>query len=342
MRFSIIVPVYNVEKYIKKCLDSLINQTFSDFQIVVVDDQSPDNSMEIVESFANQYPEKFKIIHQENKGLGGARNTGVSAAEGDYLLFVDSDDYLQKNSLEILHNHLNEYPCDIVEFNYLEVSEDGKPLRKVSLCDSQEVCVSPPEKAKLFLEPPIACNKAYRREFYTKCDVRFPEKTLYEDFVTRILIAKAENILRITDYLYNYVQRAGSIMHNNVSPRVLDIIKVAESVYDVFEKENLMKDYFLFLEAGLIASLVHIASDVIDRNKTSPYYKNIVDYAVEKLPDYRENPYISNEIKKKLICLEKGDFAGYRKADKIIKIKLALLQSPLVRRINNLRKHIIK
>lgn len=338
MKFSIIVPVYNVENYIKKCLDSIVNQTFEDYEVVVVDDQTPDNSMQIVQEFADKFPDKFNIIHQENKGLGGARNTGVSAAKGDYLIFVDSDDYIEPDMLLILNNHLCENPCDILEFNYREVSPSGKELRKQTISDNVKVFTKLQDKATLFLGPPIACNKVFGREFFIESRVLFPEKTLYEDAVTRILIAKAKCVVRCSEYLYNYVQHKGSIMNSQVSERVLDIVKVAESVYQTFLDEKLIEDYKEALEAALITSLLRIISDVVRQNPKHIIRQQITDYTVNKFPNFQKNQYLTEDAKKKLVCLVNGDISGYKKYDKIMKIKAFLLQSSLFRTLNNLRK----
>lgn len=338
MKFSIILPVYNVEKYIKKCLESIVAQTYTDYEVVVVDDQTPDNSMQIVEAFAEAYPERFNIIHQQNKGLGGARNTGVLASKGEYLLFVDSDDYIQKNTLEVLSKYVENNQYDLLEFNYFEVSPSGKVLRLQTMYDKACAVTSKEDKAQILLGSPIACNKVFRREFFINSGVLFPEKTLYEDAITRILIAKAKSIMCCTEYLYNYVQHEGSIMNSNVSERTLDITKVVDQVYDVFLRDDMLNDYGDALKATLISSLLCIIDGVYMRNPNHPILKRIVEYTVNKFTDYSQNPYLTQDIKNKLNCLLRNDFAGYEKCKKIMKIKSFILSFPLLRKLNNLRK----
>ena len=114
MRFSIIIPVYNVEKYIEKCMASVMGQSFTDYEVIVVDDESPDNSMAVVERYAEEYPGKIRMIRQKNTRQGGARNHGVRYAKGDYLLFVDSDDYVHPDMLKTVDERLKQQPCDIL------------------------------------------------------------------------------------------------------------------------------------------------------------------------------------------------------------------------------------
>lgn len=114
MKLSIIVPVYKVEKYIRRCLDSIINQTFTDFELILVDDGSPDTSGEICEGYAKK-DERIRVIHQENKGLSGARNTGVEVSKGEYIGFVDSDDWIELEMYEKLITAAEKYGADIVK-----------------------------------------------------------------------------------------------------------------------------------------------------------------------------------------------------------------------------------
>ena len=120
-KFSIIIPVYNVEKYLKKCLDSVFNQTYKDYEVIVVNDGTKDNSMDIVKDYA------VKVINQKNQGLSAARNAGVKKATGDYLIFLDSDDYWEKGLLKELSKSLKNNP-DLIRFQINEVYEDGKTI----------------------------------------------------------------------------------------------------------------------------------------------------------------------------------------------------------------------
>ena len=128
MRFSVIIPVYNVEKFIGKCLDSVFKQTYSDYEIVAVNDGLTDSSLKILENYQIDNP-KLKIISQKNKGLGGARNTGISNANGEFLILLDSDDYIASNMLETLDYYLSKYKLDILVFDCTQVDLEGNVLK---------------------------------------------------------------------------------------------------------------------------------------------------------------------------------------------------------------------
>ena len=125
-KFSLIIPAYNVEKYIKKCLDSVLNQTYNNYEIIIINDGSTDNTSKILESYKSN--KKIKIINQENKGLSNARNTGVSNAKGDYILFIDSDDFIEKELLEILNKTIKDE--DLVRFQIRILDETNKIIKE--------------------------------------------------------------------------------------------------------------------------------------------------------------------------------------------------------------------
>ena len=123
-KISVIIPVYNVKAYLEKCVESVVNQDFSDYEIILIDDGSSDGSENLCDRLGEKYPE-IKVIHQENKGQGGARNTGIENASGEYLLFVDSDDYIKEDALSFLYKTATENGSDIVSFGMDFVEEDG-------------------------------------------------------------------------------------------------------------------------------------------------------------------------------------------------------------------------
>ena len=125
VKISIVLPVYNVANYLRKCLDSLVNQTFKDFEVICVNDGSTDMSLSILEGYSLT-DSRFKIITQENRGLSGARNTGIKHVRGEYVLFVDSDDWLEDNALEELYNHVKGFNSEITMFKFRYFNEDTK------------------------------------------------------------------------------------------------------------------------------------------------------------------------------------------------------------------------
>jgi len=340
MRFSIIIPVYNVEKYLGKCLESVAKQTFQDFEAIIVDDESPDNSMAVVEQYLQRYPEKFRVIHQKNKGLGGARNTGVQAALGEYLVFLDSDDYIDLNMLFILNQRVSENPCDMLIFNYLEVTENGTELPSPTACHVDTLACSEDEKTGMLLSPPAAWNKIYSRSFYQGCDVKFPEKLLYEDVITRILLLKANVVQLCTARLYYYVQRSNSIMHSKVSNRSLEIMQVVDNVYARLVDDGLYAIYKSVIDVSLICSVLAVVNSVHDQAWDHPIQKLLAEYIVNKFSDFRSNFLISKDQFSQIDLLYNGEFKENCLRSKRSQLKTKLLMLPWISSLNRMRKKI--
>ena len=339
MRFSIVVPVYNVEKYIARCMESLVNQSFQDYEIIVVDDESPDGSMDIVERYREKEPEKIRVIHQKNTRQGGARNHGVELALGEYLLFVDSDDYVSRSMLEIVDRRLKETPCDILAFDCTHVDAQGDPIGE-EICDTLKPGLYDPLKNREVVNiRATPWGKAYKREFYVGSGFRFPEKLLYEDGMSRILFAKASRIRVTEDSLYYYVHRENSSMTQKISEKMLDIVTVAELIRQEFKKAKLYEDFKDPLEVGLIYTLLCIEEIINLQEPDNPMQIQIADYILKTFPDYRSNPCASPEMIRILNCLTAHKFKKYHSRFLLVnRMKERILQNAALRRLNDYRK----
>ena len=228
-KFSIIIPVYNVEKYIDSCLKSVMNQTFKDYEVIVVNDGTKDNSMDIVKKY------DVKVIEQKNQGLSAARNTGVKHAKGDYLIFLDSDDSWNKDLLKELSKSIKNSP-DVVRFQIQETyenSDDVKPFNEQSFEDKNGVEAFKIISSYHFIEN--AWCYAIRRDYYKKNKFTFKVGTIHEDYgLTPLIIIKAEKVNSIEYIGYNYLQRQGSIMSSTAYE------KIQKRVGDMYE-------HYLFL-----------------------------------------------------------------------------------------------
>ena len=236
MKFSIIIPVYNVEQYLEKCLLSVVEQNYHDYEIIIVIDGATDGSQEIAENIKKRYPEKnIQIICQENKGLGGARNTGMQYASGDYWLFVDSDDYLENTYIEYLYRLIKEYDADISCCSLNLVSEDGhiNPSKKKTA--NRPIVFESTEAFKEMLYGNYFSNSAWGKLYKTELfeTVRYPKGKLFEDmFTTYKLINKSRKVAYGSNRLYNYLQRKDSIT-GSVDPfRRLDVIEAEEEMLE--------------------------------------------------------------------------------------------------------------
>lgn len=209
MRFSVIVPVYNVEAYLKTCVDSVIAQTCSDYELILVDDGSTDHSGALCDRLAAKTG--CHVVHQENGGLGAARNTGIATARGDYLVFLDSDDFLSPDALSGLSAEIDRCPADIYSFGF--ITNDGH--QDLTAFRDQLPYHTPltlADHPQLLLTLPNAWCRAVRRQLFLSSGIRFPARVWFEDIRTTMkLFAVADSVVSLPDVWYHYVQREGSI-----------------------------------------------------------------------------------------------------------------------------------
>ena len=222
---SVIVPIYKVEKYLCKCVDSIINQTYNNLEIILVDDGSPDNCPKICDEYAKQ-DSRIKVIHKENGGLSDARNAGMKIAKGEYVSFIDSDDYISDDFIETLYTTMKTENSDIVECDIVKFEDGTTPVVEKENCEINSFST---EKGLLLL---IAenkfhqhvWNKLYKSEIALK--IPFEKGKLNEDeFWTYQIFGQAEKVTKINKLIYFYLQRSGSIMGNKFNIRRLDALE---------------------------------------------------------------------------------------------------------------------
>lgn len=232
---SIIVPVFGVEPFLDECVLSLLRQTYEDLEIILVDDGSPDCCDRICDHYAALDP-RIRVIHKKNGGLSDARNAGLDVACGEYIGFVDSDDYVSSDMFAFLHSLMENTNSDISICGHVKTSHNGKPRlflnhKKVYVMDSQEALA---KMLQLGLYESFAWNKLFRRELFDS--VRFPSGHLHEDlYTTYKAFDKAERIAYCKQVKYFYRQRIGSILHTVYSPKYYDYIQASIEVRDFVE-----------------------------------------------------------------------------------------------------------
>ncbi|WP_285815958.1 glycosyltransferase family 2 protein [Thomasclavelia cocleata] len=213
---SIIIPVYNVEKYLNRCVASVINQTYSNLEIILVDDGSTDSSYDLCKKLKKE-DSRIVVIHKENGGLSEARNTGISVSTGNYIFFLDSDDYIKENTIEVLYETIKKDNTDLVLFDFIKILDTGEVIQDETNIKSYEIVDS-----KTLLNRIIygqywryvpAWNKLYKSDIWS--DLYFPVGKLHEDeYIIHEVFNRCENVSIIPDKLLYYVQRSGSIMSN--------------------------------------------------------------------------------------------------------------------------------
>ena len=305
-KFSVIIPMYNVEDYIEKCILSVLNQTFTDFEIIVVDDGATDKSAQRAEKLAKENPQKIKLIHQENKGLGGARNTGLSHATGDYIWFVDSDDFIKESALEEINAFIKKTGAQMVVFDYCTVDENDNAGDMVYGCDKPDEIFSMEKYPEMLFMPNSACNKVYERSLFEKTSVTFPEREWFEDLSTVIkLYPYIERAGYLNQCLYFYFQRSGSIMYNKNTDRNREIINAVESLIKFYKENNLYDKYKDELEYLAVLHIYVLASvRVIKADHKSKLLDEFKKYIQTTFPSYHENKYVVKMSKKEQLIIK--------------------------------------
>lgn len=232
---SVIVPIYNVEKYLTSCINSILRQTYRNLEILLIDDGSTDGCAAICDEYKEK-DTRIKVIHKKNGGLSSARNAGIDAATGEILSFVDSDDFIEPDMLEMLYRILCTYDADMTVCNFRYVDEKGRKINAYPTTIVQDECLGQIDLwekvlAEYGLFYVVAWNKLYRRYLWT--NLRYPIGKINEDeFVLHGLIQQCKKI-GCTSYIgYSYVQRGGSIMSQKIAN------------FDVFEAWQMRIEYF--------------------------------------------------------------------------------------------------
>ena len=290
---SVIVPVYKVEEYLEKCVQSILAQTERDFELILVDDGSPDRCGALCDSLA-QTDSRIRVIHQENQGLGGARNTGIREARGDWLLLVDSDDWIEPKILEKAMEAGLREEADLVMFAFRTVDEQGRELGVFREDMPKERGITLQEHKEALLTAPCAWNKLYRRSFFQGTGLAYPPRVWYEDLrTTPKLMAKAGRMVFLDEVGYNYLQRQGSIMKSANLERNREILDAFDDLLPWFRKEGLFEAYrreleylavfHVYLTAGVRVALA---------DRKSPLLRELAAYVEERFPGWRQNPYL--------------------------------------------------
>ena len=228
-KVSIIVPVYNIENYIERCIESLINQTECDIEIILVNDGSTDSSGVLCDSYA-KLDSRIRVIHKKNGGLSSARNTGVSIAASEYVQLVDGDDYLRKDAVERLVEVMMKYPSDIIQFQYQEVDDNETPVYRDSDSDIYQAATSRELFEKLYKLGGVgasACTKLFRRELLLR--VPFANVQHEDEMWCTQAFQDSLTVTYIPDVLYFYVMRESSIIHSKFNYKKLDIFKIIDA-----------------------------------------------------------------------------------------------------------------
>lgn len=321
IKVSVIIPVYNVEEYIDKCLKSLVNQTLKEIEIIVVNDGSPDNSQKIIDKYVKKYPNKVKSFIKENGGQGSARNYGLLQANGEYIAYVDSDDWVETNMLEEMYNKAISNNSDIVVCGNNVVSMNGEIIKV------EPAVIYNDTNLDILFGKMAVWNKIYKKELLLKNKIEFRKKVWYEDidFSVKILFDSL-NVSFVDKPFYNYLLRPGSTMNNSNIKRNLELNLAFDEMINYFKNKNTYEENYEKLE---LLCLYHMYISGITRvinckvsmkDKKIIIYKYI-DYVKNNFKTFKNNKYIKYMDRNKKIIYNLINLKLYRVVELIFKIK---------------------
>ena len=320
-KLSIIVPVYGVEKYIDKCLNSLVKQSLKEIEVIVVNDGTKDNSQKIIDKYVKKYPDKIKSYIKENGGQGSARNYGLEKANGEYIGYVDSDDFVEKDMYKKLYNKAKENNYDIVVCGNYNVSEDYQNKNIDTFINNYNT-----DLEKIFFGKMAVWNKIYKRDILIKNKLEFKEKVWYEDLAfTLKAIMNSNTFAFIDEPLYDYLIREGSTMNNSNVQRNLEILDAFNDILSYIQhnkkEEYFSKIEFLAIDHIYISAIVRVLkADADDKVKRETINK-LIDYMNTSFPNYKNNKYINTLSKNRKIIYKLINIKMYGLINLIFKVK---------------------
>ncbi len=320
IKISIIVPVYNVEKYLNRCLDSLVNQTFKDIEIIIVNDGSPDNSQQIIDEYKNKYPKLIKAFVKENGGVSSAKNFGLRHASGEYVLFIDSDDYVNINMIEKMYDVAYKENSDMVICNVYDVFEKNNKIVRYSNNFIGNTNIY--ENKKIIFNRPANWNKLIKKSLFNYFE--FELDKWYEDMRVSIkLYLLCKKITFIDEPLYYYVTHENSIMNNKNISKNYQIIDAFDDIINYYKENNLYDEFkeeinFLAIDHIFISASVRIIINS-DKRQLEKNLKPLIDYFYKTFNLKSDYYYLLSKNKKIIYQLLK--YRKYNLIKFIFKVK---------------------
>lgn len=294
LEISVIIPVYNLSRWIEKCVKSVLEQTVSNIEIIVVDDGSKDDSYEIVKRIQEEHSEKIVLLSQKNSGQAAARNRAMDLARGEYIVFVDGDDYIEPTYLECLLKKIKNENLDCVVCGYERVDEKGNVLQKVCPNLSNEMY------QMKFL---AACSKIFRLSYLREKNIRFPEGKLYEDVSFSWQVMFLSNRIGVVDCVgYKYLMREGSSSNSKVRMEKVPFEENKETIKKILSKvDGAKKELFLYSVLTQYAYLVFVLPRKNPVKIVRMLSKTLAQDLKEIIPTYWKNAYIKAAVTKSTV-----------------------------------------
>ncbi len=292
---SVIVPIYNVEEYLPRCIDSIINQTYKELEIILVNDGSVDGCDDICKAYAKK-DNRIKYYYNENHGCSYSRNFGIEKSTGEYLLIIDSDDYIDTQLVEIAMNEINSYDSDILVFDMQVIDNINNRKNIISSCMPTDTDVSIQKYPIIINDSPTICNKVIKRSIWTDYSISFPVGKRYEDLdATSKLIGVAKKIRYYNAKpLYYYMIRQGSFVQSKFTEeKYTDIMDAVNSVENFYKKRSLydfMSTEFEYY--NILHTYFYPSKELIREKNFSDFLEKIRKNIDKKYPKFYKNKYL--------------------------------------------------
>lgn len=320
-KISIIVPVYKVEKYIHKCVNSILVQTFTDFELILVDDGSPDNCGRICDEYASK-DNRIKVIHKKNGGLSDSRNAGLNIASGEYVGFVDSDDYIENDMYQKLINVCNSNEVDISMCGRYDVSINNEIKSRFSF-DGQKIWSGKEAIGNLLTWNDIdssACDKLFKRDIFE--ELRFPVGKYNEDIYIMVnVLDKINKIVHIGESKYYYFHRPNSITTKDFSEKNMDMLEASDKVLKYVMKKY--PDLKAKAESFYYKNIIYLLTLLLDasnKDDNLQSYKKLKKILNNNIILILSNQYIDLRNKGYLLLMITNTFSAIRKIKKIMEV----------------------
>ncbi len=295
MKVSVVVPVYNTEKYLRRCLDSLVNQTLKDIEIIVINDKSPDNSKLILDEYEKKFKSKIKVFHNKtNKGIGYNRNLGIKKAAGEYIAFVDSDDWVNETMYEKMYDKAKKDNLDLVICNFHKMLEkENDELEEIEpdykLKYFEDTVLK--DKPELLLEVNLApWNKLYKKELLS--EVEFPEKLKYEDAIVVVKAMERAKKIGMVDEKLNYYLVRNKSETTVMDKKVYDILEITKMIIKELKKHDYYDDIKAYVEAMTIRNLFRYTLQQKyqkDKKIRNDFIDKVFNYLNDEFPNWKSN-----------------------------------------------------
>lgn len=286
VKVTVIIPVYNSEKYIGRCLDSVINQTYKNIDIMVINDGSKDNSQKIIEEYVSKY-KNIELINQENKGVSKTRNEAIKRAKTKYIMFIDNDDFIDEDYIEVLLKSIEEDDFDVVISGYRRPNENGRIIKELRLKDT--------EWSKMMILAPW--SKIYKREYLIKNDIEFLQNNIGEDIYFNLQALFLSNKVKSIDYIgYNWFFNTKSVSNTIQKDfRKIAVFRLLDECYEVIKNKKILENNYEIMEMHFIRYIIWFLSfstKKVNYKSISEEYYKLFNWLYERFPNYKNNKMI--------------------------------------------------